>query len=70
MDMMPSRFTAAALCFHEQVNGDSVLYLIIRIWVLARRGKLPGRSGTARGARLAQSIIVGPGAVLLLVATL
>jgi hypothetical protein len=58
MDMKPSRFTAALLCFHEQVTlamATLVLYLITRIWVLARRGELPGGSGAARGARLAQS---------------
>jgi hypothetical protein len=43
--MKPSRLTAAMLCFHDQVTiamAILVLYLITRIWVLARRGKSPG----------------------------
>jgi hypothetical protein len=56
MDTKQSRLTAAMLCSHEQITlamATLVLYLITRIWVLARRGELPG--GAARGARLARS---------------
>jgi hypothetical protein len=71
--MKPSRFTAAILCFHEQVTlamATLVLYLITRIWVLARRGELPGDPVLLAARDWRSQIIFGLGAVLLLVVTL